>query len=292
MAAKTNTVKTTDLTAVREIDFVSRFTREIKILRDILGSIRMEKHEPGTKLTAKSASVTLAESPVGEGEEIPYNKVTYEEKEIGTLKFDKQAIGVTMEAISKHGYDSAVQQADDDMLYKLRSKIVTDFMTFAKTGTLEKTVTDFQLALAEAQGQVQKKWEDMDKGYSEIIGFCNVLDAYRYLGVANITTQTDFGMTYIKDFLGFSKLFLTSKIEEKTVIATPAENIVLYYIDATDSDFSKAGFEFRTDGAENLIGVHVDGNHKTMVSELTTVSGMGLFAEYLDGIAKITISGE
>lgn len=292
MAAKTNTVTTANLTAVREIDFVSRFTREIKILRDILGSIRMEKHEPGTKLTAKSASVTLAESPVGEGEEIPYNKVTYEEKEIGTLKFDKQAIGVTMEAISKHGYDSAVQQADDDMLYKLRSKIVTDFMTFAKTGTLEKTVTDFQLALAEAQGQVQKKWEDMDKGYSEIIGFCNVLDAYRYLGVANITTQTDFGMTYIKDFLGFSKLFLTSKIPEKTVIATPAENIVLYYIDATDSDFSKAGFEFRTDGAENLIGVHVEGNHKTMVSELTTVSGMGLFAEYLDGIAKITISGE
>lgn len=291
MPAKDNTVISSDLTWVREADFVSRFTREIRIMADIFGSIRKEKHEPGTKLRAKSAVVTLNTSAVGEGEEIPYNEVTYKEDDIGTLEFDKQSIGVSLESISAHGYEAAVQDADDDMLYRLRSKLVANFTTFIQTGTLksDQTIDTFQMALAEALGQVDKKWEEMDKGYSQIIGFCNTLDAYRYLGAANITTQTQFGLTYLENFMGFSKLFLTSKIPTGKVIATPAENIVLYYIDATDSDFVKAGFNFRTDGEENLIAVHVEGNHKTMVSELTTVTGMGLFAEYLDGIAVIEI---
>ncbi len=290
MPAKANTVVSTDLTAVREVDFVSRFTRDIKILRDMLGSIRMEKQAAGTTLVTKSAVVTLNNGTVAEGEEIPYNDVTYTETPVGTLEFDKQSIGVTLEAIAKHGYDSAVQKADDDMIYRLESKLTNNLVTFLLKGTLTSTesISDFQMALAEALGQVQNKWESMDKGYSEIVGFCNVLDAYRYLGAANITTQNEFGMTYLKNFLGFSKLFLTSKIPSGKVVATPAENIILSYIDATDNDFSKAGFEFRTDGESNLIAVHVEGNHKTMVSELTTVTGMGLWAEYLDGIANIS----
>ena len=286
-----NTVVSTDLTAVREIDFVTRFAREIKIFREILGNIRMEKHAPGTKLTVKKAAVTLNTSSVGEGETIPYNAISYTETDVGSLTWDKQKIGVTMEAISAHGYDAAVQAADDDMLYKLRSKIVNDFFTFAQTGTLTSDIQTytFQSALAEAQAQVQAKWEDMDRGYSDIIAFANVKDAYRYLGAAQITTQTAFGMTYIENFLGFSKLFLTSKIPQGKIVATPSQNLILYYVDATANDFNKAGFLFRTDNETNLIGVHVEGNHNTDVSELSTVMAMGLFSEYLDGIAVIAI---
>lgn len=289
--AVANTVVSTDLTAVREVDFVTRFAREIKIFREILGNIRMEKHAPGTKLTVKKAAVTLNASSVGEGETIPYNAISYTETDVGSLTWDKQKIGVTMEAISAHGYDAAVQAADDDMLYKLRSKIVNDFFTFAQTGTLTSDIQtyDFQSALAEAQAQVQAKWEDMDRGYSDIIAFANVKDAYRYLGAAQITTQTAFGMTYIENFLGFSKLFLTSKIPQGKIVATPSQNLILYYVDATANDFNKAGFLFRTDNETNLIGVHVEGNHNTDVSELSTVMAMGLFSEYLDGIAVIAI---
>ena len=290
-AAVANTVVSTDLTAVREVDFVTRFAREIKIFREILGNIRMEKHAPGTKLTVKKAAVTLNTSSVGEGETIPYNAISYTETDVGSLTWDKQKIGVTMEAISAHGYDAAVQAADDDMLYKLRSKIVNDFFTFAQTGTLTSDIQTytFQSALAEAQAQVQAKWEDMDRGYSDIIAFANVKDAYRYLGAAQITTQTAFGMTYIENFLGFSKLFLTSKIPQGKIVATPSQNLILYYVDATANDFNKAGFLFRTDNETNLIGVHVEGNHNTDVSELSTVMAMGLFSEYLDGIAVIAI---
>ena len=290
-ATISNTVVSTDLSAVREVDFVSRFGREISILKTILGNIRMEKHAPGTQLKAKKAVVTLNSSSVGEGETIPYNVVTYTETDIGTLGWNKQKIGVSVEAISKHGYDAAVQMADDDMLYRLRADIVSDFFTFVQTGTLASDVQtyDFKSALAEAQAQVQTKWEDMDRGFSDVIAFANTKDAYRYLGVADITTQTAFGMTYIENFLGFSKLFLTSKIPSGKIVATPSQNLVMYYADVTDSDFVKAGFKFRTDGSDNLIGVHVEGNHDTDVSEISTLSGIAIFAEYLDGIAVIAI---
>lgn len=284
-----NLVKSNKLTAVREVDFVSRFTRDIGVLRDLLGAIRMEKLSAGTRLVAKSAVVTLNSTPVGEGEQIPYNKVEYAETPIGTLEFDKQAVGVSLETIAKHGYNSAIQMADDDMLFRLESKLMNKFISFLLTGSLAVSVNDvdFQMALAETLGQVQAKWEGMDKGYSGIIGFCNTLDAYRYLGASNISTQIDFGMTYIKNFLGFSRLFLTSKIPSGKIVATPAENIVMSYIDATDNDFSKAGFDFRTDGDLNLIAVHVNGNHHNMVSDLITVTGISIATEYIDGIAVI-----
>lgn len=288
-----NLVKSSNLTAVREIDFVSRFTRDIGVLRDLLGAIRMEKLAAGSHLVAKSAAVTLNPETVGEGVEIPYNKVEFVETPIGTLEFDKQAVGISLETIAKHGYNSAIQMADDDMLFRLESKLMNKFVSFLLTGSLTTSINeaDFQMALAEALGQVQAKWEGMDKGYSGIIGFCNTLDAYRYLGAANISTQIDFGMTYIKNFLGFSRLFLTSKIPAGKIIATPAENIVMSYIDATDNDFVKAGFDFRTDGDLNLIAVHVNGNHHNMVSDLITVTGISIATEYIDGIAVVDFTG-
>lgn len=288
-----NLIKSSNLTAVREIDFVSRFTRDIGVLRELLGEIRVEKLAAGSRLVAKSAAVTLNPEAVAEGEEIPYNHVEFVETPVGTLEFDKQAVGVSLETIAKHGYNSAIQLADDDMLFRLESKLMNKFISFLLGGSLTTSINeaDFQMALAEALGQVQAKWEGMDKGYSGIIGFCNTLDAYRYLGASNITTQIDFGMTYIKNFLGFSRLFLTSKIPEGKIVATPAENIVMSYIDATDSDFIKAGFDFRTDGDLNLIAVHINGNHHNMVSDLITVMGICIATEYIDGVAVVSFTG-
>jgi hypothetical protein len=132
----------------------------------------------------------------------------------------------------------------------------------------------------------------MKKGISEIVGFCNILDAYTYLGAADISVQTLFGMNYIENFLGYSRLFLTSEIPAGKVVATPVENLVLYYINPSDSDFARAGLEFRVDGDTPLIGFHVEGNYSTLVSESTAIMGMVLFAEYIDGIAVIDIGTE
>ena len=83
---------------------------------------------------------------------------------------------------------------------------------------------------------------------------------------------------------------MTSKIPSGKIFATPAENIVLYYIDVSDSEFNKAGFDFITDGDTNLIGVDITKVSNRLASEMVMVSAVGMFVEYLDGIANIQFS--
>ena len=42
MAVIDNTVTSSNMVAVRAVDFVTRFTKEVKILSEIMGSVRME----------------------------------------------------------------------------------------------------------------------------------------------------------------------------------------------------------------------------------------------------------
>lgn len=291
MTAKANLTKSANIvTAAREVDFVTRFANNWDSLRDIMGITRLIQKPAGTVLKSKYASVTLQDS-VGEGEEIPYSQASVATKDYAPIVVEKYAKAVSIEAINEHGYNDAINLTDDQFLYELQNEVTTRFYSFINTGTLTSAKASFQAALAEAQGQVRNKWKTMKKGITEVVGFCNILDAYDYLGAANITVQNAFGMNYIENFIGYSKLFLCSEDEvaSGTVIATPVENLILYYVAPNDSDFAKAGLVFTTDGVTNLIGFHVQGNYGTAVSESFALMGMTLMAEYLDGIAVVEI---
>ena len=276
---------------VREVDFVTRFANQWEHLRDIMGIMRPIKKAAGTKLTSKYATVVLEDGNVGEGETIPYSHATVQEKEYGTISIKKYAKAVSIEAIDAKDYENAVQRTDDEFLNELQSVVVDDFYNYIRTGTLKSTESSFQMALAMAQGRVRDKWKKMHKGITAVVGFCNILDAYSYLGAANITVQTQFGMDYIENFLGYSKLFLSSEIPSGEVVATPSDNIVLYYVDPSDSQFARAGLSYTTDGETNLIGFHAQGNYSNATSESFALMGMTLFAEYLDGISVVNFAG-
>ena len=289
--AKTNLTKTSDIQiAAREVDFVTRFARNWEHLREILGIMRPIKKQPGTVLKSKTASVTLAES-VGEGEEIPYSKATVIEKEYANINVEKYAKAVSIEAIKEYGYEAAVEMTDDAFLYELQTNVTNRFYEYLNTGLLSVSETSWQRALAMAKGAVINKFKQMHRTATGVVGFVNVMDLYDYLGGADITIQTDFGFQYIKNFMGYSAVFLLSdeEIKRGRVIATPVENIVLYFIDPADSDFARAGLDYRTDGETNLIGFHVQGNYSTAVSESFAIMGMTLFAEDQDGIAVADI---
>ena len=279
-------------TAAREVDFVTRFANNWQHLRDIMGVTRMIRKTPGTVLKSKYAVVTLQSGAVGEGEEIPYSEAKVLTKDYAPINVEKYAKGVSIESINEHGYDDAIGLTDDQFLYELQTDVTGRFYGFANGGTLVSAKATFQAALAEAQGIVRNKWQKMHKGISEIVGWCNILDAYDYLGVANITVQSENGLNYITDFIGYSRLFLCSENEvpRGRVIATPVENMILYYVSPDDSDFARAGLVYTTDGETNLIGFHVEGSYKTAVSESYALMGMTMMAEYLDGIAVVQIN--
>lgn len=278
----------------REIDFVTRFTGNWDALRDILGVMRPIRKAPGTALVTYSASVALESGNVPAGAVIPYSKATISKAGMDDLTIEKYAKAVPIEDVEKYGAAIAVQKSDEAFLFELQSNVLTRFYTFLNTGSLTGVASTWQAALAKAKGVVLNKFNTMRKTVTNVVGFANVLDLYEYLGTAPITVQTQFGLTYVKDFMGYSVLFLLSEpdVARGSVIALPVENIDLYYIDPADSEFAQLGLDYTVQGETNLIGFHAQGNYGTAVGESFALMGMALWAEYLDGIAIINVGTE
>jgi len=279
-----------DVTA-REIDFVTRFDRNWEQLMDLMGIMRPIRKTAGTVLKSKTASVTLESGSVAEGAEIPYSTASVEETVYDDITVEKYRKGVTIEAINKYGYDVAVAKTDEAFLFELQDNVTGRFYTYLNTGTLTSAEATFQMALAKAKGNVLNKFKQIKRTVTEVVGFANINDFYTYLGGADITVQTAFGLTYVQNFMGYKTIFLCSdnEIAQGKVIATPVDNIDLYYVDPSDSDFAKAGLEYTVEGETNLIGFHTEGNYGTAVSDSFALMGLTLFAEYLDGIAVVEI---
>ncbi len=290
MMAKENLIVSADAQVeARRVDFVTRFAHNWEHLREILGIMRPIKKVPGAQLKSKYAEGNLQSGSVAEGDEIPYSKFTVKETIYDEMTIEKYAKAVSIEAIKEHGYENAVAMTDDEFLFQLQTNVTDRFYTYLNTGTLKVTdATTFQMALALAKGSVMNKFKSMHRAATNVVAFVNIMDVYKYLGTAEITIQNEFGFTYIKNFMGYSVVFLLGddEIKQGRVIATPVENIVLYYVDPADSDFAKAGLVYATgNGETNLIGFHTQGNYSTAVSEAFAVMGMTLFAEYIDAIA-------
>lgn len=290
MAAKEGLTMTTDITIkAREVDFVTRFGKNWDTLKEIFGIMNPIKKAPGTKLTAYTASVTL-ENSVAEGEEIPYSQATVTPVAFDDLTIEKYAKAVSIEAVAQFGATAAVQKTDEAFLNELQNKVVNAFFTFLQTGQLTDTEATFQMAVAMAIGKVKDKFDSIDRDASKVVVFVNTLDAYKYLGAASISVQTANGLSYIKNFLGADVVILSSRIPTNKVIATPADNIDLYYVDPGDADFKALGLDYTVQGETNLIGFHANGNYGTAVGESFALMGMTLWAEFLDGIAVVTVS--
>lgn len=296
MAAKTNVTTTAQYTTTaREVDFVTRFNDNWDALSTILGITRPIRKAPGTKLVSYKAEVDgglKGGSTVAEGDEIPFTKMKVAPVAYDDIEVSKYAKSVTIESVAKYGAEVAVEKTDDAFLVALQNKILGDFYTFLATGSLELTPKTWQQALAQAKGKVLAKFMGMDKDVTEVVGFANIMDFYDYLGDKEITTQTMFGLTYVQNFLGYSTLFLLPDkyVASGKVIATPVENIDLYYVDPSDSDFAKLGLNYTVKGETNLIGVHVEGDYSRATGDMYAIMGMKLWAEYLDGIAVATVT--
>lgn len=273
----------------REIDFVTSFGKNMQALLDAMGITRMIKKENGSVLKTKKVSGTLQDGDIAEGEEIPMSQYKVEEETFDTIKIKKYRKGVSIEAIAERGYEAAVEMTDEEFKSDLQNVVLDKFYTQLKMGSLVGHETTWQMAFAMAIGKVKNKFETMKRTATGVAVWVNTLDVYKYIGAADITLQTAFGMQYIKNFLGADIVFVSSQIPENTVIATPLNNLIAYYVDPADSEFVKAGLEYTTDSTTGFIGFHVQGNYEHAISDMFAIMGVRLFAEYMDAIAFIAV---
>lgn len=284
-AVDAKTVKEADLAKVRDVDFTERFSKGIDTLMAMLGVTRKQEKRAGEVLKVYKATGTLESGVVAEGEVIPLSKYQTTYEAIGEAVLNKWRKVTTAEAISSKGYGQAVNDTNDKMLKDIQKGVRTSFVNFLATGTGTAAGVGLQATLAQAWGQLQVLFEDTSV---QSVYFMNPLDVADYLGGAQISTQTAFGMSYIENFLGLGTVILASDVPKGKLYATAAENIVLYYIPVTSADMAQA-FDLTSD-ATGLIGIHTGPTYDNLSAETVAASGVGLFAEKLDGIVVGTIN--
>ncbi|MFE0442738.1 hypothetical protein ACFW0C_08890 [Aerococcus sp. NPDC058936] len=276
---------TTELGTALSIDFVEQFGQRFRTLQELLGVQRTLPMAAGTLIKTYTSSVTLDGTQVAPGDIIPLSQVTLEDGPSHELEWDKKRKAVTMEDIQKYGFDRAVTLTDNKLINEIQKGVRTKLLTQLSTGTATATGTGLQQVMAKNWATVTAKFDEDDV---QVVSFMNPYDAGDYLGNANISTQSAFGMTYIEDFLNNSVVFMSAQIPEGTVYSTADGNLVAAYALMSGGQINQA-FDFTTDST-GLIGVTHDINKQRLQAETVTAYGIELFAERLDGIVVGTIA--
>lgn len=287
--AETNLVTAAQMKRVREVDFVQQFTHNsLDKLIEVLGVTKRIPMMEGTTMYMYSTSGTLQNGAVGEGEIIPLSKYEQTKTAIGDITLNKYRKAVSAEAIKKSGFQTALTETDTALLRDVQKGIRSSFFTFLNgtiTGSTTATGVGLQAALANAWGQLQVKFED---DAAQAVYFVNPTDIASYLGTANISSQTAFGMNYIENFLGLGTVIMSSQITAGTFVATAKENIVMYYL-TMGGDVATA-FDLVTDET-GYIGIKSGyQNEERAQIESLVMDGIQFLVEYAAGVVKGTIT--
>ena len=284
--AETNLIKTTDMTdaQIRELDFVTRFNYSVAKLIEALGITRKIPKVAGTVLKTYKAKGTLQNGVVAEGEIIPLSKYVIEAVNYKEITLKKCRKATSAENITTYGFNQAANMTTEAMLHDVQRGIRSDFFKFLATGTGKTKGANLKKVLAKNMGKLLVLF---DTDEVSAVHFVNPATVYDYLGDQEITTQSAFGMTYVKNFLGYGTLFMNASVPEGKVFSTVAENVVLYYIAVNGADLGEA-FDFTSDDT-GYIGIHEVSDYDNLTCKDTVVSGMELFAEKLDGVIVGTV---
>lgn len=286
MSPEKNLITRDDLARAREIDFVYRFTTNVKKLMEALGVTRMLPKQEGTVLTAYKAQGILEDGDVEEGAIIPLSHYETVPVDFGKITLNFWRKSTSAQAISDKSYDQAVGMTTSAMLKDVQKEIRKDLFDFMATGTGQAAGEDFQETAAQSWGQLQILFEDDEV---DTVFFMNPLDVAGYLSKAQITVQNAFGMRYVEDFLGLGTVILNGSVPKGKMFSTAKSNIVVYYVPVNGAGMEKA-FTFASDET-GLIGIHEYPNYERMTVGDTIMSGIKIFAERLDGVVVGTIGG-
>lgn len=289
-SAETNLINAAAMAKAREVDFVAQFTHtSLAKLVEVLGVTRKIPMMEGTTMYMYTTSGTLQSGAVTEGEIIPLSKYTTSKQAVGSITLKKWRKAVSAEAIKKSGYEAAVRDTDKALLRDVQAGIRTDFFSLLNTaiaGATSASGTGLQAALANAWGQLQVLFEDDS---AEAVYFLNPLDVSEYLGTAQVTMQTVFGMNYIENFLGLGTVIMTSRVNAGTFIATAKQNLIMYYL-TMNGDIASA-FDLTADEL-GYIGIKsgIQNTDRAQIESLV-MDGVQFFVEYAAGVVQGVING-
>lgn len=284
--AEANLINAADLATVRQIDFTSSFGWSLKKFMEIISNMRMIPKQEGTVLKRHTVSGTLQSGSVAEGAIIPLSEYTTTDTPIGEITLKKWRKSTSAEAILDKGYNQAVTETTDKMKEDIQRAIRSDLISsMTISGQPTATGVGLQAAVADAWGKLTNIFEN---DAVELVFFMNPSDVATYLASANITTQKEFGLNYIENFLGMGTVVLSSNVTAGTFFATAKNNIVGYYVNVGAGDI-KTTFSLRVDDS-GFIGINEYSDNDRATCNNLVMSGIKIFADMTAGVVKGTIT--
>ena len=237
--------------------------------------------------TYKTDTTAASDRTVGEGEVIPLTKIKRAKGKQYELKLtDKLRKTTTFEAIQKDGFDQAVTYTDSKLLSIAQKNAKKDmFDALTSKGTTTTKGTGLQPAISAGLGKLATLFEDTD-GVGTTIAYVNPNDLYKYLGNAQITTQTVFGLKYLQSYLNVDVVFMTAAIPEGKVVMTVDNNMNFYYVDMRGE--AGRAFNMKVDQT-GLIGATHKQTPESLSYDTIAAGGWLLLPERTDGIVTSTI---
>ncbi|HEL1979684.1 TPA: phage capsid protein [Streptococcus suis] len=284
--AETNLTKMNDLGEIKTIDFVEKFSTNIKELLQLLGVTRMLPLSSDMKIQTYKWDVVEKTDAVGEGEDIPLSKVTRKKAKEFTVEWFKRRRAVSAEAIARHGASRAIDEADLKLMRNIQNGIKKQFVTFLGANPTRIESTSLQKALAASWGKAAT-FEEFDG--APLVSLVNPLDVAAYLGDTKVLADASntFGMTLLKNFLGTENVIVLNAIPQGKVYTTAVENLVWAYLNVNSSDLGNLFADYSDE--TGFIAASRDRQLKNLTFESVFFGANTLFAEIPEGVVEATI---
>jgi hypothetical protein len=278
MSVRENTILAEDTVEAVLQEYQAEYNADYDRLEEVVGLFGVETVNAGTALYKYNVTGTLnndapdpdapekGSSGTGyvEGDFIKRSHFKVEKTPIGEVEWTPYAIQVTAQEIQKGGLGNGLTRAVNKAKKQIRGDVVTkmfgffeSFDTPTKAAPAAGGNWSLQEMLAYTEGKLLDTLESKNESDTDIVHFVNRADAYEHLADAQLTTQELFGLTYLENFLGVSKVFLTNKVAAGTMYATPVANIRVYGTDYgtlaqtelayQSDDMGLTGFAYKAD---------------------------------------------
>lgn len=294
MAPQPNQIDVQALGEAKSIDFVNRLGESLNKLFEALNITNKLPMNVGTALKQYRFSVNPEgnqDGIVAEGDVIPLTKVERELVDITELTFKKFRKATTAESIQAHGFSTAVNRTDDEMLRYVQKQFRTDFFNMLKAALTNKARTNkAKLSAPNLQGALAKGRANLSVLLdTEItpIALVNPNDVAGHLAEGLINSDgSEFGMNLLTRYVG-AKVIEFSDVPEGEVWFTVSENLNVAYANP-NGDLSLA-FPFSVDQT-GFVGVLHDMDSSRLTSETVLMHAISMFPENIDAVVKVTIT--
>lgn len=261
----------------QNINFVTKFEADLHNLLALLNRADVQVMAPGSALKIYEDSGALQTVQVADGAEVTASTLAMSLADTVVLDYKKYRNVVGIAAIGSMGFDVAVGGVADSMMRQVEKGVRADIIDGVKSGTGTGTkAATFQPAVANTWAALEAAMED-EAGTP--IFFCHPTTAAAWLGTANVTMQTAFGLSYIENFLGLGTLIIDSNCAANTIYGTVAENLVVAAADLA----AIPEMDYQMDRA-GVIGVNTGAKYSNAGIEINIASGLKVVPQFLNRI--------